>query len=130
MSKSRHFTFTSFDIVRPEDFFSGFSYLLYQQELCPNTSRLHWQGAISFTNPRSLSGLIKAFKGPHYEIARSKGASRNYCRKSDTHVSGPFEFGVPTDPVPVPICYYYLHFFDSVPYVPPCGLCEDCLHSF
>ena len=93
MSKNRHFTFTSFEEILPEQRFSGYTYLIYQKEKCPSTGKLHYQGAISFPNPRSISGVRKEYTPIHIEIANHVAKARNYCRKSETRVDGPYEFG-------------------------------------
>lgn len=93
MSRSRHFTFTNFDLtISPDQQFPDYTYLVYQIERCPTSGKLHQQGAVSFKYQKSLSALVKLWKGPHYEIATNMLASRNYCKKSDSRVEGPYEF--------------------------------------
>lgn len=91
--RSRHFTFTNFSTdEKPEEKFPEYTYLIYQIEKCPKTGKLHQQGAVSFTYQKSMSALVKTWKGPHYEIAGNMLASRNYCKKVESRVEGPFVF--------------------------------------
>lgn len=56
----------------------------------------HFQCAFSFKNPRSWGAVIELFKYPdggfmHIEPSISPYDAVEYCRKSDTHVDGPYE---------------------------------------
>lgn len=67
-------------------------WLVMGLETCPTTKKLHLQGSMHYTNPRSMSGIIKEFKNPHeYNLplgflAVNDGtclANRKYCLKGD-----------------------------------------------
>ncbi|QHB15188.1 replication initiatior protein [Begomovirus-associated alphasatellite sp.] len=98
MAKSRNYCFTLFSYVLP--LFSSLpdwaNYLVFQEEQSPTTGRKHIQGYINLKNPQSLSFLKgKLGNGVHLEIAKGSASSnRDYCRKDDSRVSGPWEFGV------------------------------------
>lgn len=56
----------------------------------------HYQGAIWFSNPRALAGVVKALggNGIHVEPAKaSPEKNRDYCSKSESKVAGPWELG-------------------------------------
>lgn len=77
-------------------------YILYQLELCPGTGRLHYQGYIVLQRSQRRNWLKqKLFEEFgrnewHLEVAR-KGdlANERYCKKLDSRIDGPFEFGDP-----------------------------------
>lgn len=76
------------------------SYCTWQREKCPKTGRLHWQFYIVFVDRKRLEGVRKVFPGAHMEIARDIRAARDYCRKVETRVDGPWEQGtVPNVPL-------------------------------
>lgn len=96
----RNYCFTLFD-VSPQDLSSkieqcqDIKYCIFQEELCPSTNRRHLQGYVEFAKPLRLSAVKTIIhRSVHLEPRRgSREEARNYCRKDDTRVSGPFEFG-------------------------------------
>lgn len=73
-----------------------FRYIIYQQETCPNTGRLHWQGYAEFSGQKSFKQLKEIFgQDAHLEPREgSAQAAADYCRKDDTAVPGTrFEHG-------------------------------------
>lgn len=76
----RNFAFTQYGGRLP--FKENMMYMVQGYEICPTTGRDHIQGFVVFKNSRSLTGVIKEFKGTHWEVAYS-GISRNidYCKK-------------------------------------------------
>lgn len=53
----------------------------------------HLQYVITLKHPQRLSALKKMAPRAHFEITNNVAASRNYCKKPDTRVAGPWEFG-------------------------------------
>lgn len=94
-SMFRNVCFTSFD-VDPPAFDSGkIRYMVYQQERCEETQRLHWQGYIELAKRMRLKAL-KALLGDtvHFEPRRGTQAEAiRYCTKVESRVSEPQEFG-------------------------------------
>lgn len=71
-------------------------YLVCQLERAPETGQLHLQGYCQFNNQIMLSGLAKITKDhkPHWEVRRgSHEQARDYCKKADSRVNGPWELG-------------------------------------
>lgn len=107
-AKWRDWTFTSFlgpreepdpetDITktRPQWREGQMRYMVYQLEKCETTGRLHWQGAVKFRTQQRLSAAQTMLCLPriHMEPARSWDNAVAYCKKTETRVSGPWEFG-------------------------------------
>ncbi|CCH63354.1 Rep [Cuban alphasatellite 1] len=98
MAKSRNYCFTLFSYVLP--LFNSLpdwaNYLVFQEEESPSTGRRHIQGYVNLKSPQSFSFLKKKLgDGVHLEQARgSASCNRDYCRKTDSRVSGPWEFGI------------------------------------
>lgn len=71
-------------------------YLIWQRELCPRTHRLHLQAYAEFRRPMRWPA-VKALFGAstlHLEARlRSRDEAREYCRKADSRVTGPWEIG-------------------------------------
>lgn len=82
--KSRAFTFTIFHFdENTENFLQELEcrYIVYGYEICPTTSRPHFQGYVYFDNARTFKAITKLIPG-HIEIA--KGAPEqnyDYCSK-------------------------------------------------
>lgn len=54
----------------------------------------HWQGYAEFTAPQRLAALKKWLPTAHFEVARgSREQARDYTRKPEGRLSGPFEYG-------------------------------------
>ncbi|EZG42887.1 replication associated protein [Gregarina niphandrodes] len=63
-------------------------------EMCPTTGRIHYQGFIYFTNPRSFDQVRREFGGlTHVEVCRDIAAAIKYCKKEETRVGTPVEAG-------------------------------------
>ena len=71
-----------------------FSYMVCQLEKAPETGQLHLQGYIQFTQNKRLSFVKKLNDKAHWETRKaSHEAARDYCKKADTRVNGPWELG-------------------------------------
>lgn len=81
------------------------AYMCYQQETCPKTHRLHWQGYVIFLVPTSLSQCKRSCGGSRIHAESSKPENMDeaiaYCSKDDTAVPHTYdEWGVRPDQPP------------------------------
>lgn len=95
-------------------------YFICQREVCPETSRIHWQAYGEFNSPVKWTAVFSAIRvrrgdqrfvelrrgEVHVERRRGRrDQARDYCRKQESRDprqdSGPFEFGTFQDPVPI-----------------------------
>lgn len=60
---------------------------IFQEEICPDTGRLHLQGSISLITKGRPMELFRVLDGAHWEKSRSSAAD-DYCMKSATAVEG------------------------------------------
>ena len=75
-----------------------FGYYIFQREKGNKTGTEHIQMYLTFTSPKRFSTVKSYFPTAHIEPAKGSGAqNRDYCSKSDTRVSGPYEYGKFTD---------------------------------
>lgn len=94
----RNWCFTTFnlqDFVVP-DTNKHFRYCIYQTEECPDTGAWHYQGYIEFTRTMRMKAVKTACKDMTMHLEPRQGSreqARNYCRKEDTRVADPCEFG-------------------------------------
>jgi len=85
-AQSKNWTGTLFDLVFP-DVSAVCTYACYQQEVCPESGRLHWQWFVQFKERLRLPGVKKVLGATaHCEVAKSIAASRAYCMKEATRV--------------------------------------------
>lgn len=99
---SRHWCLTIFEEYSTEDVQTLFSlredvrYWILQRERCPTTEKLHYQCYVEFKGNKRLSGVKKIFgQTVHAEPRkRPRDNAREYCRKAETRVCGPWEGGV------------------------------------
>jgi len=62
-------------------------YFIYQQEKCPETNRLHWQGFMILDRQMTIGGIKKLMKDNTVHLEITKGTNdeaSNYCKKDDT----------------------------------------------
>lgn len=91
----RNFVFTSFDEKEPS-FDDSFDYLIYQQEKCPKTNKVHWQGYAELARQTRFPTLKKKF--PTWHMEKRKGTQKQaiaYCSKKETQIAPPKEHGEP-----------------------------------
>lgn len=95
---SRSWCFTHFSVT--DDLlplFQGLAhcrYAVWQLELAPDTQRRHFQGYIEFDQPVRFASVTAVLIGAHVETRRgSREQAREYCRKEESRVTGPWEFG-------------------------------------
>jgi len=75
---------------------STIRYAIWQLEKTPTTGRPHVQGYLEFTKPYRVAGIKDLFKCPTMHLEGRLGTrdqARDYCRKRETQLSEPFEFG-------------------------------------
>lgn len=74
-------------------------YAIWQSELCPNTGREHLQGYMVLHNRVRLSQMKELFHPTcHFEARNgTHSEAKGYCKKPDTYVFGPWEFGSDAD---------------------------------
>lgn len=61
------------------------------REECPETKRLHFQGALQLTTQMRRKAVLEWLKGCHLEVAKSQEAIKKYAMKSDTAVGDKIE---------------------------------------
>lgn len=92
----RHWCFTQFNLSTdkpPIPNHVAFGYLIYQEEVCPTTSKHHYQGYLECIKPKRITSLFKfiGLAGAHFE-PRSKFSTSSeaavYCRKPESRVEG------------------------------------------
>uniref|UniRef100_A0A1D8MK36 ATP-dependent helicase Rep n=1 Tax=uncultured virus TaxID=340016 RepID=A0A1D8MK36_9VIRU len=72
-------------------------YAIWQKEQCPKTGKMHYQGYIELSKSLRYSGIKKILEDEKAHIEGRRGTreeARNYCRKNDTRIEGPWEIGV------------------------------------
>jgi len=84
--RSRCWCFTSF--LLNEDFIQACacSYIVYGREKCPETSRIHLQGYIEFSDAKTMSSVKKLFNDKTLHLERRKGTAEQasqYCKKDN-----------------------------------------------
>lgn len=76
---------------------TGVRYAIWQLEAAPTTGRLHLQGYVELEKPQRFSWIKKWLGDKTARCAKRRGTriqAREYCRKEDTRVEGPWEMGV------------------------------------
>lgn len=80
--------------ARPKALPAGVAYMHYSVERAPTTGHLHCQGFLRLTRKKTVLGVRKLLPGWHLDYMRGSWARNvDYTSKSDSHVSGPYEFG-------------------------------------
>lgn len=91
MSRARNYCFTSYDVeikIVPDPVVR---YYVYQQEVCPETGRKHWQGYIEFHTAVRYSSVKAIIGDPKVHLEKRKGSAKqasDYCKKADSAVPG------------------------------------------
>ena len=95
-SKYRNYCFTSWIIPDCSD--ARISYCIYQEEKCPKSGKIHYQGYAELSSQMRLTELKKAMKNDTMHIEPRMGTQAQaiaYCMKDDTQVSKPIIYGKP-----------------------------------
>lgn len=91
----RSYCFTSFSESKPT-FGDKIRYMIYQQEKCPKSGKLHWQGYAELKNKLTLKSFQLEIGDEKAHIEKRMGTreqARLYCCKQNTRTKGPFEMG-------------------------------------
>lgn len=85
-------------VAGSDDFWNRFGgslrYAIYQIERGGDTGTIHWQGYVEFDKPISGAALSKMLPSSYH--SRRNGTriqAREYCRKEESRIGGPFEKG-------------------------------------
>lgn len=93
-----HWGFTSYESDPPAFEKKTMRYLCFQQEVCPQTDRKHWQGYVQFFRHLRWRSAQKELGSGQIHMTRLNGSpeeNRAYCSKAESSVPGSFkEFGV------------------------------------
>ena len=84
--KDKRFAFTSW--IQPQCNMKLVEYMCYQEEVCPSTNLIHFQGYVEFFKEYTFGQVKQIFKDKkmHVEIARnSRIHNLNYCTKKRTY---------------------------------------------
>lgn len=99
--RARRFMFTHYPEeeikeIHPASNSDKIRYMIWQNELCPKTGRLHVQGYVQFTNPMCLKGMKDIFGNTcHFDKCRgNESQCIAYCSKEESKLSGPWEYGI------------------------------------
>jgi len=95
MERARNYCFTSYDELPIPFDDETMQYLIQQREICPATSREHWQGTVIFKRPKTFAGLRRMLPNCHIEKCRNLPKAIDYCRKEESRKPGttPIEEG-------------------------------------
>lgn len=97
--QARTWCFTVFadeqnDCLNPEHW-PHMRYAVWQLELS-ESGREHYQGYVEFGQPKRIAALHKmeGLETAHFEVRKgTREQAREYCKKLDTRIDGPFEIG-------------------------------------
>lgn len=83
--KSRNYCFTLFNKPTINLEYFKFRYLIYQEEICPKTKKIHWQGYAEFNKEITLRQIKQDFlqdDTSHIEMRNgTREQARHYCMK-------------------------------------------------
>ncbi len=71
-------------------------YIVWQQEVCPDTLKEHYQGYVELTTPMRLKAVkdLLGYSKLHLEPRMgTRDEARGYCLKAETKLAGPWELG-------------------------------------
>lgn len=81
--------FTSYEPICLDNFEQKMKYIVYQDEICPKTNRLHRQGYVQLKKDHTLTGVKKIFNSKEIHLEQQKGTNeqaRDYCLKLETAI--------------------------------------------
>lgn len=86
---SKYWCFTSFKEAKPSQP-GGASYVIWQQEQCPDTQRKHWQGYVEYTSKKRRHQVQQDIgdEKAHCELRRGTAQQAiDYCRKQESSIA-------------------------------------------
>lgn len=92
---TRSICFTMFN-EPPKEWDDDIRYVIYQKEKCPTTGREHFQGYIEVSKPHRFRWFKDVLNDQAAHLEKRRGTrdqARDYCRKDDTRISEPIEYG-------------------------------------
>lgn len=108
MSSALRWCFTSYDAGLKDRLSQAYcesnaiSYVVFQQESCPSSGRLHWQGYLVSASRKRFSTVKKFLGDPAVHLAVARGSTADniaYCTKDESRSphpgAGPFRIGNP-----------------------------------
>lgn len=84
------------DALNPDEW-EGVRYFVWQLESAPTTGQLHYQAYMETDRPIHFSTIQRfpGLEGAHVERRMgTREQARDYCRKKETQVDGPWEYGI------------------------------------
>lgn len=97
--KQRNYLFTLYELDSiPKQLPKDAKYIIYQLERCPSTGKLHYQGYIELKQPMRVNAVKQLLGSTTVHLERRQGTQLqaiDYCRKTETRVEYPVEFGTP-----------------------------------
>lgn len=87
------------ELPSPDEFIESFKdarvrFVIFQLEKGKKSGRLHYQGYAEFTTTMRMAALQKLAPKAHWKARRGTAQqAADYCRKDDTKVDGPWEYG-------------------------------------
>lgn len=99
MSGNRNWCFTSYaENLYIDALNDKIQYMISQKEKCPKTGKLHYQGYIEFKGKMRMNEVKKLMSDNSVHLEPRRGTQKqaiDYCRKEETRVEEPKEFGEP-----------------------------------
>ncbi len=92
--------FTCYTEKIPEPDMTNLQFVIFQQEACPSTGRVHLQGYAETKRQLTVKQFTKALRADANVsgVSRRDGSQQqaiDYCSKEETRLQGPFQFGTP-----------------------------------
>lgn len=97
--RNRNWCFTSF--IKPEPNYDKIQYMVYQKEIGEETQREHYQGYVEFRDKCSIKQIKQLFNNNSLHVEPRRGTQQqaiNYCKKKNTQIESPVEYGEPKKP--------------------------------
>lgn len=91
MSYAKHWLLTLFDAKEAAQLKVArglAAFWSWQQEVCPDTGKIHWQAYFGFSAQWKFTRVKEMFPTAHIELARSPPDAWAYCRKLESRLDG------------------------------------------
>lgn len=97
MAVSRSWCFTKWSPIDVSELdMIKIRYMVWQEEMAPDTGRIHYQGYIELNKAQRISGVKKLLSDSTMHLEQRRGnreGARAYCMKDDSRTDGPWEIG-------------------------------------